>query len=174
MLDTLKRALALGLVIGLLGSAACGKDPPPSTRWDQAASAAKASADKPAATPSAPPAEKKESGSFNKFFPAEDVDGHKRVYTSDKDGYAEAKLTKDGKDVAQLAITDVNGKEADAKKFEGSKEDLSGFPVATFGKNKTMVLVKGRYQVSVSSQTLDHEARKRWIGKFDLKGLSAL
>ena len=46
--------------------------------------------------------------------------------------------------------------------------------MATFGKNKTMILVKDRYQVSASSTTLDHEARKALLSKFDLRGIAAL
>ena len=71
-------------------------------------------------------------------------------------------------------VTDLNGKEADKAKFASASEKVEGHPVATFGKNKTMILVKDRYQVSASSQTLDHEARKSLISKFDLRGLSAL
>ena len=39
------------------------------------------------------------------------------------------------------------------------------------GNNQTSVLVKDRFQVKVSSPTLDHEARKAILMTFDLKGL---
>ena len=41
----------------------------------------------------------------------------------------------------------------------------------TVGKNQSTVLVKNRFQIKVSSQTLDHEARKAILATFDLKGL---
>ena len=44
----------------------------------------------------------------------------------------------------------------------------------TFGKNKTQVLVGGRYQVSATSKTLDHEARKGWLSKVDTAALAKL
>ena len=95
------------------------------------------------------------------------------MFSANKKGYAEAKLSKDGKEVALLAITDLNGKDADKKKFEGATEQVDAYPVATFGKNKTMILVKDRYQVSMSSPTLNHASRKGLLSKFDLRGLSA-
>ena len=160
-------ALALSFVAGL---GAC-KDK--EDRWEKAAASAEKAAEAPPVAPT-PPAPKAETGSFNKYFPPDGVDGTSRVFTADKEGYAEAKLTRDGKDVALLAVTDLNGKDADKKKFEGASEKVADFPVATFGKNKTMILVRDRYQVSVSSQTIDHAARKQLLSKFDLRGLSAL
>jgi len=171
--------IASVFALSALALVACGKDEPKSTRWDQAASAAAKSAEKKADAPkdsasAVPPPEKKETGAFNKFFPADGTDGAKRVFSADKEGYAEAKLTKDGKEVALLTVTDLNGKDDEKKKFDAAKEKVNGNPVATFGKNKTMVLVKSRYQIAASSQTLDHEARKGLISKFDLNGISAL
>lgn len=139
-------------------------------RWAQGAASAEKAADQ-APTATAP---KAETGSFNKFFPADGTNDLSRVFSADKEGYAEAKLSKDGKEVALLAVTDLNGKDADKKKFEGATEKVEAHPVATFGKNKTMILVKDRYQVSASSTTLDHEARKALLSKFDLRGIAAL
>ena len=124
-------------------------------RWEKAA----VSAEKAAAAPmlSASAAPKADTGSFNKFFPADGTDGASRVFSADKEGYAEAKLSKDGKEIALLAITDLNGKDADKKKFEGATEKVDAYPVATFGKNKTMILVKDSYQV----QRVEPHARSR-------------
>ncbi|APR75324.1 Hypothetical protein A7982_00670 [Minicystis rosea] len=148
-------ALALSL-------AACSKEP---TRWDQAASS----------KPTAITAEGSKPGSaFNKFFPADSTDGHSRVYTAEKPGYAEAKLKKDGKDVAVLSISDTLN-EPDAKsKFASASEKVRGYPLVTVGKNQSALLVKDRYQVKVSSQSLDADARKAWIERFDLAGLGGL
>lgn len=149
-------ALALSL-------AACNNKEP--TRWDQAGSA----------QPTAATVEGSRPGSaFNKFFPADGTDGYTRVYTAEKTGYAEAKLKKEGKDVAVLSISDT-ANEPDAKsKFVSASDKVKGFPLVTVGKNQSAVLVKDRYQVKVSSQTLDADARKTWLEHFDLAGLAGL
>jgi hypothetical protein len=148
-------ALALSL-------AACEKEP---TRWDQAASS----------KPTAITAEGSKPGAaFNKFFPADGTDGYSRVYAAEKPGYAEAKLKKDGKDVAVLSISDT-ANDADAKsKFASAGDKVKGYPLVTVGKNQSAVLVKDRYQVKVSSQMLDADARKTWLERFDLAGLAGL
>lgn len=162
------------LLLFVLLLTACSKNAEKTDRWEQAAASAQRAAEEkksaPAASSAAP---KADTGTLNKFFPADGPEG-KRVFTADREGYAEAKLTQDGKDVALLAVTDLNGKDADKKKFEGAAEKVGTYPVATFGKNKSMILVNERWQVSVSSQTLDHAARKKLLEKFDLAGLRAL
>ena len=127
------------------------------------------------AKPTAATVEGSKPGSaFNKFFPADGVEGMSRVYTAEKTGYAEAKLKKDGKDVAVLSISDTMN-EPDAKgKFASAADKVKGSPLVTVGKNQSAALVKDRYQVKVSSQTLDADARKAWIERFDLAGLAGL
>jgi hypothetical protein len=157
------RPLPLLLALGLsLAAAACSKEP---SRWDQAASA----------KPTAITAEGSRAGSaFNKFFPGDGVDGHSRVYTAEKPGYAEAKLKKDGKDVAVISISDTLN-EPDARgKFASAGDKVKGYPLVTVGKNQSAALVKDRYQVKVSSPSLDEAARKTWIERFDLAGLAGL
>lgn len=160
---TLVLVSALSASFAALGSVGCKEEP---TRWDTAASATVARA------PEAPPV--KEAGSFNAFFPPDGVDGMSRVYTQEKPGFAEAKLQKDGKDVATLSISDASGDESALKKFETASDKLQGYPLVTVGKNQSSLLVKGRYQVKVSSPQLDPDARKVWLEKFNLSGLAAL
>lgn len=154
---------SLALSFAAASSVGC-KEPP--TRWDTAATSTVARA------PDAPPV--KEAGSFNKFFPEDGVEGMKRIYTQEKTGFAEAKLQKDGKDVAVLSISDASGDTEALKKFEGAEGKIQGYPLVTVGKNQSALLVKGRYQVKVSSQQLDADARKAWLEKFNLSGLSSL
>lgn len=168
-LPSLAATLSLGLALGL-ALAACSKDPPPSTRWNDAAAAVAESA-KPIVTASAPP---QAGGALNKFFPADGADGYSRVFTQEKDGFAEAKLKKDGKDVATASIADTRTNDDAKKKFEGVTEKVSGYPVVKVGGNQSSVLVAERYQVKISSATLDHDARKALLAKFDLAGLSKL
>jgi hypothetical protein len=97
----------------------------------------------------------------------------KRVFTQEKAGFAEAKLQKDGKDVATLSISDTDGTPDAKKKFDEAKEKLAGkYPLVTVGKNQSSVLVAGRWQVKVSSQELDAAARSALLSKFDLEGLA--
>jgi hypothetical protein len=161
--------LLCALLAGSLAFA-CKKDEPKSTRWDDAAAAAMAptptnNASAVTAATLAP------AGTLNKFFPKDGEGGFKRIFAADKEGYAEAKLQKDGKEVAVLSISDAENLGPAKAKFEGATEKLEGFPLMTVGKNQSTVLVKNRFQVKVSSQTLDHAARKAILSTFDLKGL---
>jgi hypothetical protein len=147
--------------------AACSKDEPKSTRWNDAA----------AAVASAPPVSSVPAiatGTLNKFFPKDGEGGFTRVFAADKEGYAEAKLQKDGKDVGQLSISDAERVPGAKGKFDGATEKLDGFPLLKVGNNQSSVLVKERFQVKVSSPTLDHDARRAILSTFDLKGLNKL
>ncbi|XGV95833.1 MAG: hypothetical protein ACAF41_24210 [Leptolyngbya sp. BL-A-14] len=117
--------------------------------------------------------------SFNKFFP-KPGDGYERVFTQEKKGFAEAKLKKDGKDVAMLAISDaaadVTGGVSATKKFEKSTTKIAGYPAVDVGTTQTAVLVADRYQVKVLSRSpaFAKADRQAWIQRFDLAGLSKL
>src|SRR4051812_7993582 len=163
--NAIARALLVTAAAFSLLFVGCKKEP---TRWDNAAEAPLPP------KPSEPAQAEKPGSAFNKAFPADGVDGYKRVFTQEKEGFAEAKLQKDGKDVATLAVADV-ANDAEAKgKFAKSTESVEGNPLVTVGKNQSALLIKGRYQVKVSSMTLDADARKQLLSKFDIKTLAAL
>lgn len=153
------------VVLGALGASllagACKKEP---TRWDEAATA----------TLPAAAAPKIEGKKLNVFFPADGTDGYSRVFTQEKDGFVEAKLKKDGQEVATLAISDASGDDAVKGKFASATDKVGAHPLVTVGKNQSAVLVHDRYQVKVSSQSLDADARRALLGKFDLDGLGKL
>lgn len=157
------QAAWMACVLAALG---CSKEP---TRWDQAAAAAKSATETRAAD-----VPKTEGGSLNRMFPADGEGGMKRVFTQEKQGFAEAKLEKDGAVVATLAIADVGADQAARAKFAGVTENLQTWPLVTVGKNQSALLVKDKYQVKVSSTTLDPDGRKRILEKFDLAGLAKL
>ena len=159
----MKRLVLHVLAALTLLATACSKDQPKSTRWEDAAAAL--------ASAPASSAPKLATGTLNKYFPKDGEGGYARVFTADKEGYAEAKLQKDGKDVATLSISDANQNPDAKSKFANATEKVSGFPAMKVGNNQTTVLVKDRFQVKCSSQTLDHEARKAIIANFDLQGL---
>lgn len=146
-------------------SLGCSKEP---DRWTEAEKKAEVAQK---AKEEAPKVEVAATGSFNKYFPADGVDGTSRVFVTDKPGYAEATYKKDGAELLNVQIADKNADPADIAAFAAATEKLSGNPMKTFGKNKTQVLVNGRYQISATSKTLDHEARKNWLGKVDAAGL---
>jgi hypothetical protein len=146
-------------LVVLAGLLACSKDEPKSTRWNDAAAQA------PAPKSSLPVAE---GSTLNAAFPKDGDGGYQRVFTQEKGGFAEAKLQKDGKEVATLSASDTHGNGEATSKFDNAKEKLGEWPMTTVGKNQTTVLVRKRWQLKVSSPTLDHEARKTILGMFDL------
>lgn len=113
-------------------------------------------------------------GKFNRYFPDSNNE-YERVYSQEKKGFAQAKLKKDGEDVAVLSISDVMDSPTNsASKFDESTETISGYPAITQGKTATSILVADRYQVKVRSKSLSPSDREKWLGKFDLRGLSNL
>ncbi|MBD2344780.1 hypothetical protein [Anabaena subtropica] len=111
---------------------------------------------------------------FNKFFPNETA-GYQRVYTQEKKGFAEAKLKKDGKDLAMLSVSDTTSTPGAAAKFSKSTKKIGGYPAVEVGNTQTAVLV-GKYQVKVLSRSPSFTAsdRANWIEKFNLGGLAEL
>jgi hypothetical protein len=142
----------------------CNKE---NKRWE----AAQETADKQTeAKGSAPSPKAAEGDQLNKFFPADGVDGFKRTFEQEKDGFVQAKYTKEGAD-ATLSISDLVQNESARKKFAEAPEKLGDAPLTTIGKNQSTALVADRWQVKVSSQQLDHAARKALLERFDLEHL---
>lgn len=115
---------------------------------------------------------------FNKFFPTAGA-GYQRVYTQEKKGFAEAKLKKDGKDLAVLSVNDtqaVKGAANPAAKFVNSPKTVGGYPAVSQGSTGTAILVANRYQVKVQSRdaSFTEADREAWIQKFNLSGLAQL
>jgi hypothetical protein len=111
---------------------------------------------------------------FNKFFPTSG-NGFNRVYTQEKDGFANAKLEKDGKTLALMSINDTISNPAAATKFQQSTKSIGGYPAVNQGNTATAVLVVDRYQVKVTSKLpaeFTVADRETWLGKFDLAGLA--
>ncbi len=114
-------------------------------------------------------------GSFNRFFPAAG-EGFERVASQEKEGFAEYKLKKDGKDMAMLAISDTVTNSEAAQKFQGSTKQIGGYPAIEQGATATAVLVDNRFQVKVLSRNpaFTKDDREAWLQKFDLRGLAGL
>ena len=163
-------ALSLFVALGLasLAIGGCKKEEP--SRWEAAAKSAEAKKEAP--TADAPKPKVAEGGTLNKFFPSDPVEGKKRVFTDEKDGFVQAKLG-DGKDAVTLSVNDFNGKPDEIAKFDKSTEKLGEYPLLEPTKKQTSVLVGKRYQVKVSGDAIASEERKALLQKFDLKGLAA-
>ncbi|BAQ64008.1 hypothetical protein [Geminocystis sp. NIES-3709] len=113
--------------------------------------------------------------SFNKFFPISSGE-YERVFTQEKSGFVQAKLKRNGQDLAVLAIFDTMSNPSAKEDFKNSTDKINGFPVVEKGTNNTAVLVADRYQVSIKSSSTDFdlEQRKDWLSKFDLSNLAKL
>ena len=148
----------------LLAHVGCNKE---NKRWEAAQETAEKHTE---AKDSAPSPRAAQGDQLNKFFPADGVDGFKRSFEQEKDGFVQAKYTKEGAD-ATLSISDLVQNEDARKKFAEATEKLGNVPLTTVGKNQSVALVAERWQVKVSSQQLDHAARKALLERFDLERL---
>lgn len=169
-----KVSLAIGalLLVGLLAIGGCqltqlkASQPSDSAKWEQIE----------AQTP-AVDVDKTDvinGGEFNKFFPT--ADGYERVYTQEKDGFAEAKLKQDGNTLAMLSVSDTASNPSATAKYQNSERSLAGYPLAEVGNTATSLLVADRLQVKVLSRddTFTSADREAWLEKFDLAGLAQL
>jgi hypothetical protein len=162
------RKLLLGLFLGIfLLVSACSSQPP--SRFEQAQQASTSK------NASAVVKESESGGSFNRFFP-QASDGYQRVYTQEKQGFAQAKLKKDGKEIAVMSISDTRNNPTAIAKFKESTEEINGYPLVNQGSTGTAVLVGDRFQVKVLSRdpSFTQSDRSYWLSKFDLDGLSQL
>ncbi len=114
-------------------------------------------------------------GSFNRYFP-DGGSGYERVYSQEKKGFAQAKLKKDGKEIAILSISDTLNNPSTIDKFKDTDSQVNGFPSVSQGSTGTAILVGDRYQVKIRSKdsSFTQGDRQKWLGKFDLRGLSKL
>jgi hypothetical protein len=127
------------------------------------------------ATQEMPKEEQVEGGSLNKFFPKTEG-AYKVVYNQEKDGFVEASLELDGKEVATLAVSDLSTNMDTKSKYTESTMKVATYPALTKGSKGTTILVGDRYQVSIRSKEdgFDENMRKAWFEKFDLSGLANL
>ncbi|MDY6940980.1 MAG: hypothetical protein SWY16_25400 [Cyanobacteriota bacterium] len=158
-----RRTLAVVLLSAMLLVTGCSTTTAPPASPSQSAPSASVSAEVLAG------------GEFNKFFPSPSGE-FARVYTQEKEGFAEAKLQRDGNEVAMLAISDTIRTPAAAQKYEQSSKSIGGYPAVTVGNTQTAVLVGDRFQVKAISRdpSFTEADREAWLQKFDLGGLARL
>lgn len=162
----MKRRFFLPLVLVL---AACKKDPPPPSPADPEPKKSDAAV---AAVPvAAKPAEVKAGAALDAVFPPDGVLGTKRTFTQEKLGYREAKFLQGTNEIAVLSIVDALNEPDTKRKFANAPDKLDGAPVMTIEKNQSAMLVKDRYKLTVTSQTLDAKGRKIWLAHFNVRAL---
>ncbi len=120
-------------------------------------------------------AEQVEGGDLNTFFPKDDG-AYKVTYNQEKDGFVQASLEQDGKEVATLAVSDLSTNLDTKAKYTESTMQIASYPALSKGSKGTTILVGDRYQVSIRSKddSFDETMRKAWFEKFDLAGLANL
>jgi hypothetical protein len=133
----------------------------------------------PAAIPTAPPKtvaqeDAIDGSKLNKAFP-KSAAPYKLTFTQEKDGFAQAELTQDGKKLATLSISDTAANPSARDKFKADTK-IGGYPSAAVGSQGTAVLVGSRYQVQVRSTAPAFTAAQRseWIEKFNLDALARI
>ncbi len=155
------------IMCALLVVGGCSKKKEPPSKWEQTQESVIGE--------KAASKEAIKGGEFNKFLP-KTSEGFTLVYTQEKDGFAQAKLKKDGAEMATLSVTDTTNNPEAAVKYQKSNEQLSTYPLVAIGSQGTGVLIAGRFQVQIRSMAdeFTENDRKAWLKKFDLNGLAGL
>lgn len=125
------------------------------TRWDEAAEQAERG--------EAPVGEVTRGSSFNAAFPPDGLADTRRVFTQEKEGYAEAEYKLEGRTLVTVSVSDTNDNPSARDKFATASEVVAGYPVVDVGANSTYALVANRYQVRVSSASLGAAERRAWL-----------
>ncbi|MGB7440964.1 MAG: hypothetical protein WA919_07845 [Coleofasciculaceae cyanobacterium] len=167
-MSSLRKILAPLLLSLLLLVTSCAQEPP--SRFEQAQQESTQQRSGQAVVKNAT-----QGAEFNKFFP-EPGSGYQRVFTQEKKGFAQAKLKKEGKEIAVLSINDTSSNPKAADKYRQSSKTISGYPAVEQGSSTTALLVGNRYQVKVQSRDTSFSAsdRETWLKKFDLNGINRL
>lgn len=156
---------AVALVVGW--TLACSGVEEAPTRWDEAAEQVEA------APEAAPIGEIVPGSAFNDLMPANGFEDHARVFTQEKEGYAEAEFTK-GDDTVTVSISDTRDHPSAREKFAKATETVSGHPALARGKNSSLMLVRNRFQVRISAPHLDHTQRLAWLSAVPAASLADL
>ena len=112
---------------------------------------------------------------FNQFFPKQG-DGYDIVFKQEKSGFAQASLHEGGKEVAMFSIFDTESNPDARTKFDGTTEQIAGYPVVTEEAKSLSALIAQRFQVQVRSVDVGfgESDRKAWLEKFDLTGIAEI
>jgi hypothetical protein len=168
MIKKISRLLVCFCLVCLLVLPACTQAP---SRFDQAQKESRQAGNRNIAVAK----DAVEGSDFNKIFPSSG-NGYERIFTQEKDGFVQAVLKQNGKDVAFLTVADTLSNPSAKADFNGAGNKFKGYPIVEKGANTTAMLVGDRYQVKVISRSADFTPalRQEWLGKFDLNKLAKL
>lgn len=107
---------------------------------------------------------------LNGVFLADDYDGLKRVFLTEKEGFSQADYKKGDDTVFTISITDLKDDPGLLTKYDDVTETIAGHPYMARG-NGSMVLVNGRFQVKLASKSLDAATRRAHLEKVDFSKL---
>ena len=112
---------------------------------------------------------------FNRLFPMPGT-GEQLVFTQEKRGFSQAKLSRGETALALLAISDTATAPEARSKFNDPSALIQGWPLVDQGDRASSLLVSGRFQVKVIGQDagLDLTQRHDLLAAFDLPALAAL
>jgi hypothetical protein len=120
-------------------------------------------------TPEATP-EVVKGSALNGVFLADEYDGLKRVFITEKEGFSQADYNKGDETTFTISVTDLKDKPDLRTKYADVTDKVAAHPYMARGKG-SMVLVDGRFQVKLTSKTLDETARRAHLEKIDFSKL---
>ena len=161
----LRGTLATALAVVAL---ACGTSEPAPTEWDDAVKEIEQG------EVAKPIGEIVAGSAFNPMLPDDGHKGHTRVFTQEKEGYAEAEYKLDGQTVVTISVSDTRDNPDARDKFATATDKLGPHPVMERGNNSSLALVADRFQVRASSQTLAAEQRREWLSATKLDQIATL
>jgi len=114
-------------------------------------------------------------GELNRYFP-KNKGAYKVIYTQEKTGLAQAKLKRDGQELALMSISDIANNPTAIDKFKDDTEMIQNYPVIEQGSKATAMLVNNRFQIKIISRSdlMKETDRKQWLKQFDLNHLAQI
>ena len=174
-----KSMLCVQVVVAILGlsvlaCSGCEKEEAPPAKWSVDRSA------KPKIPPTSPAGDVKapvatpevvKGSALNGVFLPKDYEGLNRVFTTEKEGFAQAEYKKGDEAMFTLSVTDLKDQPDLSAKYANVQDTLEGHPYMKRCKGGSMVLVNGRFQVKLTSKRMDEPTRKDHLSRLNFSAL---
>ncbi len=163
----IKQVLGAAALLAVLGTAMLGCRQETS-RWEAADKATRGAQDA--------VSEQAVAGSvFNQFFPKQEGE-YDLVFKQEKQGFAQASLQQDSKELAVLSVMDTRSNPAARDKYSNAAESIAGYPLVEAGERTHALLVADRFQVQIQSvdPAFGASSRRDWLVKFNLAGIAEI
>lgn len=164
------QAVVAILALSVIACSGCDKEEKAPAKWSVDRSAKPTS---PAASKESPKAtpEVVKGSALNAVFLAKDYAGLTRVFTTEKAGFSQADYKKGDDAQFTLSVTDLKDKPDLRAKYADVEDKLEGHPYKKRGKGGSMVLVSDRFQVKLTSKSMDEATRKTHLSKLNFTAL---